>query len=203
MTSQFFILGLTGSIGMGKSTTSGFFKELGVPVWDADAVVHKLYEGDSAVVQGIAALAPKSVRNQKVNRGYLKHAIKENPKLLKEIEALVHPHVAANRTEFLAVARMGETLVIIDHPLLYETGEDSRCDAVLVVSASPAEQRRRVMSREGMTEETFQMLLEKQMPDAVKRSKADYILETTTPKAARQFVFELVEKLTSREVRNA
>lgn len=199
MTSRPYILGLTGSIGMGKSTTSRFFAEAGVPVWDADAAVHYLYEGNTAVVQGIAKLVPQAVENQKVNRNILRNAIKEQPKLLQQVESVVHPFVSLGRKIFIDnAATAGQPLVVIDHPLLFETNGAQNCDAVLVVSATPEEQKRRVLGRDGMTEETFAFILSRQMPDAEKRAKADYVLETTTPDAAKTYVRWLIGEITGK-----
>ncbi|MBV1862846.1 MAG: dephospho-CoA kinase [Rhodobacteraceae bacterium] len=194
-----FILGLTGSIGMGKSTTAKLFSAENVPVWDADATVHDLYQGDTPAVHAIAKLVPEAVKNQQVDRGTLKLYIAERPELLQEIEALVHPLVSQSREDFLTAAiESGVPLVVIDHPLLFETKGDQLCDAVLVVTASPQEQKRRVMERGEMSEETFEFILAKQMPDVQKRQRADYVLETTTPAAAQEFVLQLIAKISGK-----
>ncbi len=193
-----FILGLTGSIGMGKSTTSKFFREAGVRVWDADATVHDLYKNDMELASSVAQIAPEAIETGQIDRTILRHSIKDNPDLLGQIEALVHPLVAANRSHFLESAvKSDQTLVVIDHPLLFETGEHLRCDAVLVVTADTETQKSRVLSRDGMTKETFEMLLAKQIPDKDKRRAADYILETTTLEAAKLFVSELIRDIST------
>lgn len=192
-----FILGLTGSIGMGKSATARIFSTLGVPVWDADAVVHDLYSGQTPATRGIAKLVPAAVTDQGVDRRILKQKIADMPGLLKKIEAVVHPLVAINREKFFQDALNNNTdLVVFDIPLLFENKSNKNCDAVLVVTASPAEQERRVLERPGMTKETFEFILSHQMPDAEKKAAADYVLETTTPEAAQKFVQDLVAKLT-------
>ncbi len=190
-----FVLGVTGSVGMGKSTTSSFFSKAGVPVWDADATVRKLYENNTNLNELMARLVPSVPQDGKINRTVRRHSIKQQPKRLKILEALVQPYIAADLENFLTSAASANlAFVVIDNPWLFETGEHNRCDAVLVVSASPEEQKKRVLSREGMTEDTFQMLLAKQMPDSEKRKLADYVLETTTLEAAKNFVSHLIEE---------
>jgi dephospho-CoA kinase len=171
------ILGLTGSIGMGKSTTAKLFAEEGVPVHDADAAVHALYEGEA--VQPIALAFPGTTRDGKVDRALLAKAVVGHPDAMKRLEAIVHPLVAKARDRFLDDARArGASIVVLDIPLLFETGGDRLVDAVVVVSAAPEIQRQRVMERPGMTAEKFEALLAKQMPDAEKRSRADYIVDS-------------------------
>ena len=195
-----YILGLTGSIGMGKSTTSRFFAEYGVPVWDADAAVHYLYQGDTPAVTGIAALVPDAVSEMKVDRDILREAINQEPGLLKQVEEIVHPLVSLGRQMFVENAeKAGHKMMVIDHPLLFETGIVELCDGVLVVSASPEEQRRRVLSRPSMTEESFEFILSRQMPDSEKRANADFVLETTTPEAVKIFVRNLIDTLTQED----
>jgi len=170
-----YILGLTGSIGMGKSTTARFFQAAGVPVWDADAAVHRLYEGDAVPV--ITRLAPFAVVDGTVDRGRLRDAVLKDPALLKQVEEAVHPLVAQDRQAFLD-EHAGAPLVVCDIPLLYETGADEWLDGVLVVTASPEVQRQRVLERENMSEEVFNDILSKQTPDAEKRRRADFIIDT-------------------------
>lgn len=192
-----FILGLTGSIGMGKSATAQIFRGFGVPVWDADGVVHDLYTGDTPATRRIRELSPDSVTDQGVDRSILKQEIAKNPDLLKQIENVIHPLVARNRNDFLQKAAAEKmALVVVDIPLLLETGAEINCDAVLVVTASAEEQKRRVLARPNMTEENLEFILSRQMPDAEKRAAADYILETTSPESANAFVFDLIAKLT-------
>ncbi|GAA0297304.1 dephospho-CoA kinase [Rhodovulum strictum] len=194
MTGQPFLLGLTGSIGMGKSTTAEMFRALGVPVWDADAAVHRLYAPGGAAMPAIAALCPEAVGVDGVDRAALKAWIARDPTALARIEAAVHPLVAADRAEFIA-AQPDAPLLLLDIPLLFETGAEAWLDAVLVVTAPPEAQRTRVLSRPGMTEAQFQMLLAKQMPDAEKRARADHVIETCSLEQTRAAVQALVDKL--------
>ncbi|RMA42805.1 dephospho-CoA kinase [Rhodophyticola porphyridii] len=190
-----FILGLTGSIGMGKSTTAGFFRDLGIPVWDADETVHRLYSKGGAAVSMIAEFRPDAVRNGCVDRAHLKAWIAEDPAALSRIEAIVHPLVAADRAQFLE-DHAGQPLVVLDIPLLFETEADLWVDGVLVVTAAPEVQRARVFERPGMTEDTFNTILSRQMPDAQKRARADYVIETKTLDQTRAAVETLVSKIT-------
>ncbi|MCB1389355.1 MAG: dephospho-CoA kinase [Rhodobacteraceae bacterium] len=189
------ILGLTGSIGMGKSTTTGFFREAGVPVWDADAAVHSLYVPDGAAVQPLGALHPSAVRNGAIDRAALRDWIARDPTALQQIEAIVHPLVAASRAGFIA-AHPDAPLLVVDVPLLFETGGDRYVDASLVVTAPPEVQRARVLARAGMTDEHFRTILSKQMPDAEKRARATHVIETLTLDQTRAAVFDLIEQLT-------
>jgi dephospho-CoA kinase len=191
------VLGLTGSIGMGKSTTAGFFREAGVPVWDADATVHRLYDRGGAAVEPVAALCPPALREGRIDRTVLKERIAAYPSLLRAIEGVVHPLVAADRAEFVAAHRAaGTPLVVVDIPLLFETGAEKLCDATLTVSAPAEVQRKRVMMRPGMTEENFGALLAKQMPDAEKRRRATHVIETESLEQTRAAVRALIAELT-------
>ena len=172
-----FVLGLTGSIGMGKSATAAMFRALGVPVHDADAVVHALYRG--AAVPLIAKAFPGTAADGVVDRSALGQEVLGHPGRLKELEAIVHPLVRAERDGFLTAAVAARAPVaVIDIPLLFETGGERDCDAVLVVTASPEVQRARVLARAGMTEEKFAAIAAKQMPDAEKRRKAHFLVDT-------------------------
>jgi len=194
-----FVLGLTGSIGMGKSTTAGLFRAAGVPVWDADAAVHRAYSAGGAAVEPIRALCPDAIVDGAVDRAVLKAWIAEDPEALSRIEAAVHPLVAEDRKAFLAdAAAAGAPVVVLDIPLLFETGGAELVDAVVVVSVPPEVQRARVLARPAMTESHFDRILAKQMPDAEKRRRADYVIETRTLDAARAAVQELIGKLTAR-----
>ena len=190
-----FILGLTGSLGMGKSTTAKFFAEEGVPVHDADAVVHRLYEGEAAAP--IEAAFPGSTRGGKVDRAKLGERVLGDPAALKKLEAIVHPLVAAARERFLAeAARSGAEVAVLDIPLLYETGGEARCDAVVVVTAPAEMQRARVFERPGMSEEKLAALTAKQLPDAEKRARADFIVDSGQGfAAARQQVREILAQV--------
>jgi dephospho-CoA kinase len=171
------VLGLTGSIGMGKSTAAGFFAEEGAPVYDADAAVHALYAG--AAAPAIEAAFPGTTVEGQVDRDRLAARVLGHPAALKRLEAIVHPLVRREEERFLAATEAaGAKVAVLDIPLLFETGGDKRCDAVVVVSAPPDVQRERVMARRGVSEERFNTLLGKQMPDAEKRARADFIVDT-------------------------
>jgi dephospho-CoA kinase len=173
-----FILCLTGSLGMGKSRTAQFFAELGVPVHDSDAVVHALYEGEA--VPAIESAFPGATEGGKVDRAKLAKMVLGNDAALARLEAIVHPLVAAARDKFVADAQTrGAPVVVLDIPLLFETGGERGCDAVVVVSAPAEIQRRRAFERPGMTEEKFTALLAKQTPDAEKRQRADFIVDSS------------------------
>ena len=188
------ILGLTGSIGMGKSTTAAMFADLGIPVWDADAAVHRLYEPGAPGAEAIAQLVPEAVSENGVDRAALKAAISRNPDLLPRVEAVIHPLVAADREAFLTAHERAD-LVILDIPLLFETGARGLVDRIVVVSTDPAEQRRRVLARPGMDEATLERLLARQVPDAHKRAQADHVIRTDDLETTRRAVEELVTAL--------
>jgi dephospho-CoA kinase len=173
-----FVLGLTGSVGMGKSTTAGFFAEAGVPVHDADAAVHRLYEG--AAVAAIEAAFPGTTAGGKVDRDLLSARVLGDAAALKTLEAIVHPLVQEAERRMLAEAQArGEKIAVLDIPLLFETGGDRRVDAVVVVSAPPDVQRARVLERPGMTVAKLDAILAKQMPDEEKRRRADFVVDTS------------------------
>ena len=177
MSGRPYLLGLTGSIGMGKSTVAGFFAEAGVPVWDADAAVHRLYGEGGQGAAALAGLAPAAVAGGAVDRAALRRAVVDDPGLLAQIEARVHPLVAADRADFLADHAEAD-LVLCDIPLLFETGAEAWLDGVLVVSAPPEVQRARVLARPGMSEAALARVLARQLPDAEKRRRADFVIET-------------------------
>lgn len=180
-----FVLGLTGSIGMGKSTTAQMFADEGIPVWDADATVHRLYQPGQPAALAVKSLFPGAVDpDGSVNRAALRTLIQADKTVLDRLNAAVHPLVAADRAAFIEANRDAEIL-LLDVPLLYEIGLDAACDAVAVVSAPAEVQRDRVLSRGQMTEEEFQTILARQLPDAEKRARADYIIPTTSLEAAR------------------
>jgi dephospho-CoA kinase len=175
---RMFVLGLTGSLGMGKSTTARFFAEEGVPVHDADAVVHRLYEGEAVPL--IEAAFPGTTARGKVNRKRLAARVLDDPAALKRLEKIVHPLVQAAEQRLLAESKArGERVVVLDIPLLFETRGNRRVDAVVVVSAPPEVQRSRVLERPGMTAKKFESILAKQMPDAEKRRRADFVVDTS------------------------
>ena len=173
------ILGLTGSIGMGKSTTSAMFEAQGVPVYDSDAAVHALYATGGAAVAPVEAAFPGVVVDGAIDRTRLSAAVVGDPEALQKLEAIVHPLVGAHRIGFFEDARAGgHDIVVLDVPLLYETGGDKRVHKVVVVSAPLDVQRQRVLARPGMDEAKFEAILARQLPDAEKRARADFIIDT-------------------------
>jgi dephospho-CoA kinase len=172
------ILGLTGSIGMGKSTTAKLFVEAGVPVYDADAAVHKIYEGEAA--PAIEAAFPGTTVGGKVDRAKLSAKVVQDPAAIKQLEGIVHPMLGASRQKFLDEAeRSGAPVVVMDIPLLFETGGEKRVDAVVVVSTDAATQRERILARGTMTNEALDAILARQLPDAEKRKRADFVVDTS------------------------
>ncbi|MCC8954781.1 dephospho-CoA kinase [Bradyrhizobium sp. Pear77] len=172
------ILGLTGSIGMGKSTTAKLFMEAGVPVYDADAAVHQLYEGEAA--PAIEAAFPGTTANGKVDRAKLSARVVHDPAAMRQLEQIVHPMLGASRQKFFADAEAARApIVVVDVPLLYETGGEKRVDAVVVVTTSPELQRERVLARGTMDPAKLDAIIAKQMPDAEKRKRADFIVDTS------------------------
>lgn len=189
-----FRLGLTGSIGMGKTTTAQMFAEAGVPVWDADATVHALYAPGGAAVAPIAAAFPGVVVEGAVDRSRLRESLGADKAALSRLESIVHPLTTAARQAFLE-RHAGADLVVLDIPLLFETGAEQGCDAVLVVTAPPEVQRRRVLERGTMSEAQFEQILARQMPDAEKRARAQHIIETRTLEETRAAVHKLIGTL--------
>ncbi|MXP63240.1 dephospho-CoA kinase [Roseomonas sp. M0104] len=189
------ILGLTGGIGMGKSTAANTFRRLGVPVFDADATVHRLQGRGGRAVAPIGAAFPGAVRDGMVDREALRRAVLGNPAALNRLEGIVHPLVRAEERRFLGGARRaGRRLVVLDIPLLFETGAEARCDAVVVVSAPAPVQRARVLARRGMTPERLAAILARQTPDAEKRRRADFVIRTGLSRAhARRAIRRLLE----------
>jgi len=172
------ILGLTGSIGMGKSTTAKLFAEAGVPVYDADAAVHQLYEREAA--PAIEAAFPGTTTAGKVDRAKLSAHVVHDPAAMRRLEEIVHPMLGASRPKFFADAEAaGAPVVVVDVPLLFETGGETRVDAVVVVTTSPELQRERVLARGTMDEEKFNSILARQLPDAEKRKRADFVVDTS------------------------
>ncbi|HZP70084.1 MAG TPA: dephospho-CoA kinase [Pseudolabrys sp.] len=187
-----FVIGLTGSLGMGKSTTAGFFAELGVPVHDADAAVHRLYKGEAVPL--IEAAFPGTTRNGEVDREKLAQRVLNDRAAIKKLEAIVHPLVRSAEERFLAEAeKKNAQVAVLDIPLLFETGGDRRCDAIVVVSAPEDVQRARIFERPGMTPQKFAAIMANQMPDAEKRKRADFVVDTSKGfDAARAQVREIL-----------
>jgi dephospho-CoA kinase len=172
------ILGLTGSIGMGKSTTAKLFMEAGVPVYDADAAVHKIYEGEAA--SAVEAAFPGTTVDGKVDRAKLSARVVQDQAAIKQLEQIVHPMLGASRQKFMAEAEQsGAPVVVMDIPLLFETGGEKRVDAVVVVTTTPENQRERILARGTMTHEALDAILARQLPDPEKRKRADFVVDTS------------------------
>jgi len=189
-----FVLGLTGSIGMGKSTTAAMFAERGIPVWDADATVHRLYAPGGVAALALADLTPEAIVDGAVSRPALRSLIQQDPGLLDRINEIVHPLVAQDRHNFLSSA--SAPLLVLDVPLLFETGSDAFCDAVAVVSVPPDVQRARVLARAEMSEADFQTILARQMSDSEKRARARWVIDTSTLETARAQVDNIISEAT-------
>ena len=189
-----FRLGLTGGIGMGKSTASQMFRDLGHPVWDADAAVHDLYAPGGAAVAPVAAAFAGTLRDGGIDRAALRQALAADPAGFARLEQIVHPLVAADRADF--IARHGDApIVVLDVPLLYETGAQAGMDGVAVVSSPADLQRARVLARPGMTPENFQMILSRQMPDAEKRARADWVIPSDSLDGARAAIMDICAQI--------
>lgn len=187
-------LGLTGSIGMGKSTTAQMFADVGIPVWDADAAVHRIYSVGGSAVGPVSAAYPMAITNGAVDRGKLKDMMSDRDGVLEDIQAIVHPLVGADRQGFLDTHNDAD-FVLLDIPLLFETGADAWIDVTICVSAPADVQEHRVLSRPGMTKQTFDMILSHQMPDAEKRAKSDHVIETNDLETTRAAVQTLMDQL--------
>jgi dephospho-CoA kinase len=185
-----YVIGLTGSIGMGKTTTAKLFADEGVPVWSADDAVHRIYSKGGAAVSSVNKLCPVAVIQGAVDREALSDWIVAEPDRLGQVEEVVHPLVAADRQSFIdeSIAQV----ILVDVPLLFETGADKDVDAVVVVTAPGEEQRRRVLERDGMTAAKLDMILAKQLPDVEKRTRADFVVETTSLESARKAVQDIL-----------
>ena len=189
-----FLLGLTGGIGMGKSTAAEMFRQLGHPVWDADQSVHRLYGPDGAAVTLVSAAFPGVERGGAIDRAALREALAADPAGFARLEAIVHPLVARDRKAF--IDRHGSApIIVLDIPLLFEKGSEGEMDAVAVVSAPADVQRERVLARPGMTPETFEMILSRQMPDAEKRARADFIIPSVTRQGAQAAIMDICDRI--------
>jgi len=188
------LIGLTGSIGMGKSTAAAMFAAQGVPVWDADKAVHRLYAKSGAAVAPVAQLVPVALGPEGIDRTRLREALENDPTLFPKLEAIVHPLVAQERANFIS-AHPDEPFLLFDIPLLFENGAEDWLDVTVVASAPPDLQKSRVLVREGMTESRLDMILSRQMPDAEKRARADYIVPTVDMDTARKAVTNILAEL--------
>lgn len=189
------IIGLTGSIGMGKTTTANMFADVGIPVQDADKVVHDLYTGKAVTI--IEAAFPNTTKDNKVDRGALGKIVVGNSAAMKKLETLIHPLVKKERDIFLKNAKQNNNkMVVLDIPLLFESGMDKQCDAIIVVTTTPEDQKKRVLARQGMSEGKFEKILASQMPDVEKRKLADFIIDTSKgKKAAKSQVLKIIDTL--------
>ena len=194
------ILGLTGSIGMGKSTTAAMFREAGIPVYDADAAVHEAYAVGGVAVGPVGEAFPGVVKDGKVDREALRQAVLGKPEQMAKLNGIVHPLIGAARSDVFEKARAaGADMIIMDVPLIFETGGQKNMDAVIVVSAPAEMQRDRVLAREGMTPERLEQILSQQTPDAEKRARADYVVDTGQGlEPARAQVTTIIEDLRRR-----
>ncbi|WP_208347151.1 dephospho-CoA kinase [Pseudaestuariivita rosea] len=187
------LIGLTGSIGMGKSTTAAMFQELGVPVWDADAAVHRLYDTGGAAVGPLSQIFPEAHLDGKIDRSILKKIIQNKPEALQTIEQIVHPLVADDRAAF--VEKIPADIVLFDIPLLFETGANETMDTVICVTVPPDIQKERLLARGAMTEDQLDMILKNQMPNEKKCAISDYVIETLNFDDTRQQVKAIVEEI--------
>lgn len=192
-----YVLGLTGSIGMGKTTTAAMFAARGVPVWDADQTVHRLYQG--AAVEPMGAAFPDCIIDGAVSRDALRQMIAANPPILDKIQSIIHPMIATDRAQFITTATA--PIILLDLPLLFEIGGEQLCDGVVVVSAPADVQRARVLARGQMTADQFEMILARQIPDAEKRARADWVIETTNLADAETQVDQILSEI--KEILNA
>lgn len=188
-----FLLGLTGSIGMGKSTTAGFFKDAGCDVWDADAAVHRLYAKQGAAVAPLSNLFPKALIEGAISRQVLKHELQKNPDLIEQLEAIVHPLVTQDRQTFIDSAQ--SDILVFDIPLLFETGADAHMNAVICVTIDEEEQKKRVLEREMMSEKMFEQVKSRQWSNSQKCEKADFVILTDTLDHVRAQVDNILANL--------
>ena len=191
------IIGLTGSIGMGKSTTAAMFREAGIPVYDADAAVHRAYDVGGIAVGPVGEAFPGVVRDGRVDREALRQQVLGKPEAMARLNSIVHPLIGRDRAgAFEAAQALGADMIVLDVPLIFETGGEKNMDAVIVVSAPAQMQRERVLARDGMTPERLDAILAQQLPDAEKRARADYVIDTGRGlEAAQARVTEIISKL--------
>ena len=194
-----FLLGLTGSIGMGKSTAAQMFADSGIPVWDADKAVHELYQNNKTVIEGVGALIPKAVTEHGLDRSVMRRALSQNKNLLKKIEEIVHPMVQAHRADFIS-SNAASDIIVLEIPLIYELKIASLFDAVAVVTTDAHTQRDRVMARGTMTNAEFELILAKQVPDEEKRRSADFIIPSDTIDTAQQAVTHILHTIRTKEL---
>lgn len=189
-----YLLGLTGGIAMGKSTASAMFRKAGHPVWDADEAVHRLYRPGGAAVTAVAKAFPSALVRDGIDRAALKDILAQEPAALKQLEAIVHPLVAGDRADFIA-RHPDAPIIVLDIPLLFETGAEKTMDGVAVVSAPAEVQYHRVMARPGMTPQTLELILSHQMPDAQKRARADWVIPSITPEEAHSAIMDIIAQI--------
>lgn len=199
MTESVYVLGLTGSIASGKSTAASYFRSAGVPVWDADTAVARIYARNRDAVSRVSEICPGAAREGAIDRDVLRRCIQTTPSLLGKIEAIVHPLVRADRVAFIEkAAESGSRLVVCEIPLLFETGAETSCDGVLAMVTTPEEMRRRVLARPGMSEETLNMLLGRQISDEKRLSRADFVIESGSFSSVKREVGALIDRITHR-----
>jgi dephospho-CoA kinase len=189
-----YLLGLTGSIGMGKSTTASMFADEGIPVWSADACVHRLYAPGGEATRIVENLYPAAIKDGAVSRAILREMIAKEPAVLDHLQSAVHPLVAADRAAFIS-EKSDEPIILLDVPLLFESGADAQCDGIIVVTAPAAVQRARVLARGEMTEADLRLILSRQMPDAEKRRRATWVIDTTDMDRARAAVNDILKDI--------
>lgn len=193
-----YLLGLTGGIGMGKSTASDMFRALGHPVWDADAAVHRLYAAGGAAVAPVAKAFPDALVDGAIDRSVLRDILAQDSTALTRLETIVHPLVGQDRANFIA-RHSDAPLIVLDIPLLFETRAQNAMDGVAVVSAPPEIQRQRVMARPGMTDQTLGLILSRQMPDSDKRARADWIIPSLTLEGARSAIMDIIAQIMAKD----
>ena len=198
MTASVYVLGLTGSIASGKSTAAGYFRAAGIPVWDADKAVARIYAQNPDVITRVSEICPEASRREGgVDRDVLRQCVRSKPSLLGTVEAIVHPHVRADRDAFIRTAsESGNRLVVCEIPLLFETGAETSCDGVLAMMTSPGERRRRVLARQGMTDDILDVLLARQVSDEERLSRADFVIESESFSSVERDVRSLIDRIT-------